>query len=416
MRIGILGSGGREHALAWALARGGATVFSLPGNGGTASNVAVNPGDPDDVLRACREQSLDLVVVGPEAPLAAGIADRLRAAGYAVVGPGQDGARLESSKVHAKDFMRRHGIPTAAFEVVDRVEDAIRAARWDHGFVLKADGLAAGKGVIVCRSAEEMDAAWRRLHEICPGKGATLVEERLEGWELSIHAVTDGTDYVLLPSSQDHKPLLDGDRGPNTGGMGAFCPVPACTDDLLRRIRREVIEPTLDGLRADGVDYRGILYAGLMITPEGPQVLEYNVRLGDPETEVLLPAIASDPVALFLACAEGRLADETLTLHDGYFVDVVLASEGYPQRYPSGFPIIGLDAAPTEHGNAGAWIFHAGTQRDGDWVLTAGGRVLNVVAHALTLDEAIDRAYALCDCIDFEGKTLRRDIGRRTAE
>ena len=411
MRIGVLGFGGREHALAWALARGDASVVSLPGNGGTEANVPVDPCDPNDAVRVCLEQELDLVVIGPEAPLAAGIADVLRAAGLAVVGPGRDGARLESSKIHAKEFMRRFGIPTADFAVVQGVDEAASAAGWPNGFVLKADGLAAGKGVIVCRSADEMHSAWQKLKSICPGDEPVLLEERLEGWELSIHAVTDGTDYVLLPSSQDHKPLLDGDHGPNTGGMGAFCPVPACTDELLSQIRREVIEPTLDGLRADGIDYRGILYAGLMITPDGPQVLEYNVRLGDPETEVLLPAIASDPAALFLACAHGRLAKETVNLRAGFFVDVVLASDGYPLRYPTGLPIAGLEQATA--GIDDAWIFHAGTRRHGDRVVTAGGRVLNVVAHGSTLDEAIERAYTVCDRIMFEGKTLRRDIGRR---
>ena len=376
-------------------------------------NVPVDASDPTDAVRVCLEQGLDLVVVGPEAPLAAGVADALRAAGLAVVGPGEAGARLESSKIHAKDFMRRFGIPTADFAVVQGVDEAVRAAGWPNGFVLKADGLAAGKGVIVCRSADEIHEAWARLETICPGQGAVLVEERLEGWELSIHAVTDGKDYVLLPPSQDHKPLLDGDRGPNTGGMGAFCPVPACTDELLHRIQREVIEPTLDGLRADGIDYRGILYAGLMITPQGPRVLEYNVRLGDPETEVLLPAIASDPATLFLACAQGRLAEETVLLKDGFFVDVVLASDGYPLRYSTGFSIDGLERATA--GMDDAWVFHAGTRREGDRAVTAGGRVLNVVAHGPTLDAAIERAYAVCDRIEFEGKILRRDIGRRTA-
>lgn len=412
MRIGVLGSGGREHALAWALARDGASVVNLPGNGGTAANVPVDLADPRDVVRACREQGFDLVVVGPEAPLAAGVADELRAVGLAVVGPGRHGARLESSKIHAKAFMKRFGIPTAEFAIVAGPDEAAAAAHWERGFVLKADGLAAGKGVIVCSSAEEMNEAWHRLHEICPGDAQFLVEERLEGWELSVHAVTDGTDYVLLPTSQDHKPLLDGDRGPNTGGMGAFCPVPACTDDLLHRIRVEVIEPTLDGLRADGIDYRGILYAGLMITPDGPRVLEYNVRLGDPETEVLLPAIASDPATLFLACAEGRLAEETVAFREGFFVDVVLASDGYPRSYPTGLPIAGLN---TVDGDADSWVFHAGTRRDGDGVVTAGGRVLNVVAHGPTLDAAIDRVYEVCDRIGFEGKILRRDIGRRKA-
>ena len=412
MRIGVVGSGGREHALAWALARGGASVVSLPGNGGTAANVPVDPVDPDDVVRACREQELDLVVVGPEAPLAAGVADALRAAGFAVVGPGRDGARLESSKIHAKAFMRRFGIPTADFAIVAGPDEAAAAAQWERGFVLKADGLAAGKGVIVCRSTYEMAEAWERLRAICPGDETVLVEERLEGWELSIHAVTDGTDYVLLPTSQDHKPLLDGDHGPNTGGMGAFCPVPACSDDLLQTIQQQVIEPTLNGLRTDGIDYRGILYAGLMITPAGPRVLEYNVRLGDPESEVLLPAIASDPAALFLACAEGRLAEETVSLRGGFFVDVVLASDGYPGAYPTGLPITGLDAAA---GDSESWIFHAGTRRDGDRVVTAGGRVLNAVAHGATLGAAIERAYAVCDRVAFEGKILRRDIGRRTA-
>ena len=411
MKIAVIGSGGREHAIAWSLAKdvGEAKVFSLPGNGGTWNNVAVDPMDGAAVERACEDLGVELAVIGPEDPLAAGLADRLSAAGIRAFGPSRDAAWLEGSKIASKAFMRRNSVATADAMEYPRPAEALPLIEdWRGDLVVKYDGLAAGKGVFVCGSVPEARAAIEAVVARHGADAPILVERRLEGDEISILGVTDGHHARLLVPSQDHKPLLDGDRGPNTGGMGAFCPVPSVDSALMADIERAVVAPTLEGLAREGIAYRGVLYFGIMVTADGPQLLEYNVRLGDPETEVVLPALESSLLELILASFDGGLDRAPLQFSDDSLVDVVLASGGYPDAYPKGLPIHGLDRVPE-----GAMIFHAGTRRDGDRVLTAGGRVLNVVGRGPDLEAAIARAYEAVDQVDFDDKVCRRDIGRR---
>jgi len=411
MRAAVLGSGGREHALQWVLRRDPDVeiVFALPGNGGTDNSVAVDPGDPAAIVQACEEKAVDLLVVGPEAPLAAGIVDEFCGRRTHVVGPSRSAARLESSKIWAKAFMTRQGIPTAEYTPVgSRADLAAFAARHGGGAVLKADGLAGGKGVSVCRSPEDIEREWLRITALRPAEGRYLAEERLDGWELSIHVLTDGSAWWLLPTSQDHKQLLDGDRGPNTGGMGAFSPVAACDSELTARIIHEIVEPTIVGLGEEGIGYHGFLYFGLMITDSGPKVLEYNVRLGDPETQVLVPAVLSGLSSALVASVEGNLAANPLEFGSGSRAGVVLASAGYPARPETGKTLRGLDAASET-----ALIFHAGTKRQGAEIRTSGGRVLAVVGQGAHLEDAVVHAYAACRRIAFEGMHFRADIGRR---
>jgi phosphoribosylamine--glycine ligase len=409
VKIAVLGSGGREHALAWKLAQGDPArqVVCLPGNGGTSANVAVDPGDPDAVERVCRAEAVELLVVGPEAPLTAGLADRLAGHGLPVFGPGAAGARLEGSKAWAKAFMARHGVATAAFRTFDGPA-AARAALLPGPQVVKYDGLAAGKGVFVCDGEVEALAALERIEEAWGPAAPVVLEERLEGREVSLMGFTDGETLRLLLPSQDHKRRLDGDRGPNTGGMGAFCPVPGFGPAQLAAVQREVLVPTLCGLAAEGIPYRGALYFGLMLTRQGPRLLEYNVRLGDPEAEVLLPALQTDLLEVLEACLAGRLREVDLHFHPCFFVDVVLCAPGYPGDYRKGLPIAGVAAAEAE-----ALIFHAGTRREGGRLQSSGGRVLNVVGQGPTLAAAASRAYSAAGMIEFEGKTMRSDIGRR---
>jgi len=409
MRIGVLGSGGREHAMQWCLERSqhAEIVHCLPGNGGTRNNVPIDPCVPTEVAAACERLSLDLLVVGPETPLAAGVVDHMVGHDTRVFGPTQAAARLESSKIWAKSFLERYGIPTAPFVVLNGFADLESAFDRYSGAVIKADGLAAGKGVIVCRDAAELADAWIRLTTLRPIGEQYLAEARLDGWELSLLILTDGKAWCAFPPSQDHKPLLDGDRGPNTGGMGAFCPVPGCDAALMRTIETRIIEPTLAGLRGEGLPYTGFLYFGLMITAEGPQVLEYNVRLGDPEAEVILPALETDLCAMVGACLDGRLSEFDVHFSSDFFVDVVLASPGYPGSVECGVPIRGLNRA------GDALVFHAGTRIQDGILVTAGGRVLNIVGSGPSLDRAIERAYAAVDRIGFDGVVFRRDIGAR---
>jgi phosphoribosylamine--glycine ligase len=411
MRVGVLGSGGREHALQWKLQRGlpAEDVFVLPGNGGTTNNVAVDLSDFGAVEQCCHDLGIDTLVVGPEEPLANGIADHFAGTSVRVFGPDRAGARLEASKLWAKAFMDRHGVATARWWACGAPSDAEEAiAALDGRAVVKYDGLAGGKGVFVTGTIEGTRRAVAQLADRYGQDAPFLVEERLEGQELSILGFTDGESVLLLPPSQDHKALLDGDRGPNTGGMGAFTPVPAVSQGLLQAIRAEIIEPTLAGLRAEGIAYRGVLYFGIMVTRQGPKLLEYNVRLGDPEAEVLLPALADNLSEIIDACLEGRLGAVTPHFHPGYYVDVVLASGGYPGPYRKGVPILGLDHLDPE-----TLVFHAGTERTADGVMTAGGRVLNVVVRGETLPEAIEKAYREVGRIRFAGQVCRKDIGKR---
>ena len=420
-RVLVVGGGGRENSLAWALARcpGVEGVWVAPGNGGTAALAGCEPlaiaeTDGDALLAACRSREVDLVVVGPEAPLAAGLADRLRAAGLPVFGPGADGAQLEASKQWAKTLMREAGIPTAGFWPATTREQALAALEQQgRPLVVKADGLAAGKGVTVAETMAEARAAIEEIFSgrFGAGEGAALVlEERTEGPEVSVFALTDGQRMVLLPPAQDHKRIGEGDTGPNTGGMGAYAPAPLLDAAGLEAVRRQVLEPTLAALQARGIDYRGVIYAGLMLTPTGPSVIEFNCRFGDPECETLMPLLGSELAQVLLACATGRLdAAPALTIAERCSACVIAAAAGYPGEIRRGDVIEG-DLATGDS----LQLFHAGTRRGEDGrCLTAGGRVLAVVAQAEDFDAAFERAYRGLEQVRFDGMTLRRDIGHQ---
>ncbi len=419
MKILIIGGGGREHALAWRLAQDEPrpALYIAPGNAGTAAqgtNLPIEASDLDGLLDWARRERPDLTVVGPEAPLCAGLADRFLAAGLRVFGPVQAAAQLEGSKIFSKDVMRAAGVPTARAETCRTADEARAAARrLGAPVVVKADGLAAGKGVTVCASLAEADAAiedalTRRIFGAAGGQ--VLVEECLTGEEVSILALVDGERIALLASAQDHKRVFDHDRGPNTGGMGAYSPAPAMTPALEERVRREVFEPTLAELRRRHIPYRGVLYAGLMLTAQGAKVLEFNCRFGDPETQVILPRWQGHLGATLAACADGHLEPAALRWNPQPCVCVVLAAGGYPGDYAKGRVIAGLDAAAARPGVA---VLHAGTKRDGGRVVTAGGRVLGVTALGPTLPEAVARAYVAVRDIHFEGCQYRSDIAAR---
>ncbi len=423
MRILVVGGGGREHALLWALRRDApqATLFCLPGNAGTAdlaTNLTGKPTDVGHVARTAREQRMDLVVVGPEAPLAAGLVDRLAADGVPVLGPTSRAARIESSKAFAKDLMTRQGIPTARYRAFTDFDAASRyIGSHQEPLVVKASGLAAGKGAIVCRTREEaLAAAARMLKDAALGQAGAeiLVEEHLEGEELSVLALTDGEDFAVLPPAQDHKRLAEGDCGPNTGGMGAYCPVGIATPVLQQRVAEAIFAPVLAGLRDAGAPYRGVLYAGLMIREDGsPAVIEFNCRLGDPEAQAILPAMPGGMLPVLRMIAEGGWMPPGHLMGDARHAAVatVLAAPGYPDAPQLGAPIsipAGLEEDPAIH------VFHAGTSRDPDGTLrVAGGRVLAVTATGPTVADAAARSRAAAEAIGFEGKQFRRDIGWR---
>ena len=422
MRILVVGGGGREHALASKLAReaGVSEVLCAPGNAGiarVARTANVSGGDPEALLALALAERVDLTVVGPELPLERGIVDRFSTRGLRIFGPTRAAAQLETSKVFAKTFMARHGIPTARYRVCETAGAALDLlARGDLGYpvVVKADGLAAGKGVVVADDRETAARAVRAAMEERQfgDAGARLVvEECLSGPEVSFFALCDGTRALPLRSAQDHKRVFDGDRGPNTGGMGAFSPSPLMDDALEARVMREIVEPVISGLKADGHEYRGFLYAGLMLTCDGPKVIEFNVRFGDPEAQVVIPAIDGDLAPHLAAAAEGRLGAEPPTFSPDRFIGVVMASEGYPGSSPLNRPISGLDRAGSLPGVA---IFHSGTAARDGRVLTAGGRVLTVVGRGASFDEAMARAYEGVSAISFEGMQYRRDIGAKT--
>jgi phosphoribosylamine--glycine ligase len=424
MKVLVVGSGGREHALCWKLSHSPivTSIACAPGNAGTAllgENLPIRDTDIDVLLEYALENGIDLTVVGPEAPLSKGIVDRFRAAGLAVFGPTQAAAQLETSKAYAKDFMKRHRIPTAAYRVFDtsestEVREYLRDARYP--LVLKADGLAAGKGVIIAESFEEAaQAAAGMLEEGSFGEaGHTLVvEEYLTGIEASVFALTDGTRFVTLAPAQDHKRILDNDLGKNTGGMGAFAPTPHVPTEVLADVKIRIIKPVIDGMKSDGIPYTGVLYCGLMLTAEGPKVLEFNCRFGDPETQVVLPLIDADLAQLLLDIAKGSLQSNRLPLHDANAVCVVMASSGYPDAYETGKPIAGLDSIKEE--DEGILVFHAGTRRDGETVFTSGGRVLGVTALGQGRDfrETIRLAYSGVNRLRFDGAYYRTDIGKK---
>jgi len=400
MKVLVIGSGGREHALCWKLAQSrGVEVFACPGNPGMARVGTCMPGDPFDAAVAL---GADLTVVGPEAPLVAGIVDRFRARGMKIVGPTAEAAQLEGSKVYAKEFFRAHGIPTAEYAVCENAT-AARMALGRFGFpvVMKADGLAAGKGVVVAHDAGEAEAGLAAIEAL---KGRVVVEEFLAGEEVSFIGLCDGRDVLPLAATQDHKAVFDGDRGPNTGGMGAYCDAGILSDADARTVMERVMLPAVAATR-----FTGFLYAGLMMTAAGPKVLEFNVRLGDPETQPLMHRMESDFVPVLMAAAEGRLAGEKLEWRTGPSVCVVLASGGYPGAFETGKEIRGVDAAEA----TGASVFQAGTRMREGRLETSGGRVLGVTASGADLRGAIEAAYRGVEKIEFEGMHYRRDIGSK---
>jgi phosphoribosylamine--glycine ligase len=422
MNLLVVGSGGREHALVWKIARSPLVgrLLAAPGSDGIARSADCFPGvkaeDTAGIVGLAREQGVDLVVVGPEVPLANGVADRLREAGIAVFGPSAAAARLEASKAYSKEFMARHGIPTASFEVFDELESARGHVR-SRGApcVVKADGLAAGKGVSVCATPAEAERALRETmgeRRFGAAGERVVIEELLEGEEASYYAITDGEHILTLAAAQDHKRALDGDRGENTGGMGAYSPAPVLRPDVEKRVLEEIVQPAIRAMAAEGHPYVGVLYVGLMIDAAGaPSVVEFNVRFGDPETQPLLVRMEGDLVPLLDGAARGTLQGVPPPEWGDAAVCVVLASGGYPREFRKGLPIAGLDEAERD---SRVVIFHAGTKlgEDGRFV-TAGGRVLGVTARGATIAEAVERAYTAADCIRFDGMHLRRDIAAR---
>jgi phosphoribosylamine--glycine ligase len=408
----VVGGGGREHALAWALARSRSAprVVVAPGNAGIGADFELWPAEAVET-RAVAER-VDAVVVGPEAPLAEGLADRLRAAGVPVVGPSAAAARLESSKAFAKEIMDAAGVPTARWGRFERVDAALGFARTLSRVVVKADGLAGGKGVLIPESESERDDAIRELlgGRFGPAGRTIVVEEFLEGEELSVIALCHGTHLRRMPSARDHKRVGEGDRGPNTGGMGAYAPAPLGSEALLAEIERTCMRPVLAEMDRRGAPFSGFLYAGLMITPEGPRVLEYNVRFGDPEAQAVLPLIDEDLAEVLAGAASGTLDDAPIRCRAEDALTVVLAAAGYPASTRTGDRIRGVDEARA----AGALVFAAGVQAadDGGW-LTSGGRVLAVTGRGVTLDAAATQAYAGVNQIRFDGMHYRRDIGHR---
>jgi phosphoribosylamine--glycine ligase len=418
MKVLIIGSGGREHALAWKVAQSLrlSKLYIAPGNAGTAAcgeNVSLEVKNHPEIIRFCSEKQIDLVLVGPEVPLADGLADAVTAAGTPCFGPGQAAARIESSKVFAKDFMARHNIPSARYATFTDFEEAIDHLQVvDYPVVIKASGLAAGKGVLLPETVSESVSALRQVmleREFGSAGEAVVIEERMNGPEVTLLAFSDGLTVKPMPPSQDHKRALDGDLGLNTGGMGAYTPVPVCPPEMVDELVRVAMQPCVDGLRAEGTPFVGVLYGGFMLTPDGPRVVEFNCRFGDPEAEVVLPMLETDLLEIALACVEGRLGDLEIHWKPGAAACVVLASGGYPGKYDIGLPIQGLDIAQEN-----SFVFHAGTKIGNDQVLTAGGRVLCVTGIGESIQDALQTAYRRIDTIEFKDMHYRRDIGHRS--
>ncbi len=410
-RIAVIGGGGREHAIAWKLGKdiGQENVFVLPGNAGIPNSHRVPTDDFAAIKTFCESRDIHWIFVGPEQPLAEGIVDYFSGTDIHVLGPTAKAAQLEASKVFAKDFMKKYRVATAPYRKFEHVQDAHRyISEQKSGFVIKFDGLAGGKGVFVCENESEGRAALNILAEKYGERVPFIIEEKITGDEISIIGFTDGEHIRLLQPSQDHKQLLEGDRGPNTGGMGAYCPVPGWNERLTKMVERDIIVPTLRGLRYEKMNYKGIIYFGIMVTANAAFLLEYNVRLGDPETEVLLPSLKSSLADLMEATLTGNLAQTPVEFEKGYFADVVLVSGGYPGAYDKGYPLTIHDGM-----DEGVMLFHAGVDVQRNQLVTAGGRVLNVVAHGNTLEEALKSAYDNVEKIDFKDMYFRRDIGKR---
>jgi phosphoribosylamine--glycine ligase len=424
INVVLMGGGGREHSIAWKLKQSprlGELYITDPQNPGLAAlgkpvDVPVSVREAYRLVQFCEKKNIGLIVIGPEEPLAAGFADKLRAPGRLVFGPGADGARIEADKAWSKHLMRGAAIPTGEARTFTDVEAAVGYVKSrEHPPVIKASGLCKGKGVVVPASIPEaVDAVERMMVKKVFGDAGreVLIEEKLSGPEVSVLALVDGRSIYILETAQDHKRLEDGDKGPNTGGMGAFSPSMVVDEALMAKVQREVLVPTLDALRREGIDYRGVLYAGLMLTPGGPKVLEFNARFGDPECEALMVRLKSDLLELIIATCEGRLSEMDIEWEPGASCCVVLASSGYPEKPRLNVPIVGIEEAEKVEG---VTVFHAATKRgEGGEIVTAGGRVLAVTAVGAELAEARRRAYAAVDRIGFEGKTFRRDIGAKT--
>ena len=411
MKIAVIGSGGREHALVWKLAQteGWENVYALPGNGGIPNSFHVDIADFQAIEEFCNVHAIQLIFVGPEQPLSEGIVDYFRKTDIQIFGPDQKATRLESSKIFAKYFMQKYEVSTARFKTFTKVEEAKSyALEMEGNCVLKYDGLAAGKGVFVCKNEQELENSITDILQTYGENAPFLVEQRIVGDEISIIGFTDGNTIKLLQTSQDHKQLLEGDLGPNTGGMGAYSPIKGIDPVLMNKIKMRIIKPTLQGIVEEKMDYRGMIYFGIMVENGVPYLLEYNTRFGDPETEVLLPALKNNLTEVIMACLEKRLSDVELSFETGFFADVVLASGGYPKEYKKGLTITGLDALEKD-----VLVFHAGTVKDQGKILTHGGRVLNVVAQGKTLEESLQKVYKAIENIHFEGMYFRKDIGKR---
>ena len=418
MNILVIGSGGREHALYWKLSESPQTeqIYAIPGNPGMGASAAIALDDHAAILRFVKEHEIGLVVVGPEVPLMNGLVDEIEAAGIRAFGPRANAAEIEGSKSFAKDLMKKYGIPTARYEVFTAAEPARAYIRQEGApIVVKADGLAAGKGVIVAMTEQEaLDAvdAIMEDHSFGDAGARVVIEEFMEGEEASLLAFTDGTTIRPMISAQDHKRAYDGDRGPNTGGMGTYAPAPVMTSEMTERAVEEILKPTIAAMAKEGRVYRGCLYLGLMVTADGPKVVEFNARFGDPETQVVLPLLDSDLVAIMCACADGTLADVPIRWKDGAAVCVVLASGGYPGHYEKGQEIHGLADAEA----MGALVFHAGTAMKDGKLVTNGGRVLGVVGRGADISSAVDAAYAAATKISFKDAYYRKDIAHRALE
>ncbi len=422
MRILVIGSGGREHAILWKLAQSprAARLYCAPGNGGTAElaeNIPLGIDQIQELAQWAQKEAIDLTIVGPEAPLVNGIVDVFQQRGLCVFGPSAQAAALEGSKVFAKELMKKYGIPTGRFHTAQTVDEALP---WLDSFgypvVIKADGLAAGKGVVIAKDRQEAEAAvTMMLREKAFGAAGEkiLIEECLMGEEVSVLAFTDGISIVPMVSAQDHKRIYDGDQGPNTGGMGAYAPAPVYTEAMAAEVEKSILRPTVQALNQEGIQYRGVLYAGLMITAEGPKVLEYNARFGDPETQVILPMMETDLVDVAEAVCHQKLQQVPVVWNSGAAVCVVMASGGYPGHYETGKQITGLSQAANREG---VTIFHAGTRVHDQSVVTAGGRVLGITATGDCVADAVSKAYIAAADIDFQGAHYRRDIAYRALQ